>query len=301
MTASPTLDRAQATAVVWRRFLWPPLLISFFLLVLPQAYFVWMSFHRGLAMGRISDVLTFGNYGRILTDGYYLGSMWKTVYLSAEAAAIGLILAFPTAYLLVRLRSRWVSYLIVLLLISSFVSVVMKVLGLSLLLDREGLVNQAFQWVGLAGAPIRMTNNEVGVLIGLVQYTLPLIVMLLFSAIQTIPESLEHAAEIHGATWSSMMFSVLLPLAKPGLIGAALVAFNMNMGAFTSAVLLGGGRVLTLPVLIQRKIILDVDYATGAALSTLLLVLVMALNLAALLGFRRSRDPNDSTMPSGHV
>jgi ABC-type spermidine/putrescine transport system permease subunit I len=65
------------------------------------------------------------------------------------------------------------------------------------------------------------------------------------------------------------------------------------MGAFTSAVLLGGGRVKTIPVLIQEKMIQSTDYAMGAALSTTLLVLVFALNvglaLAALRARRRSR------------
>jgi putative spermidine/putrescine transport system permease protein len=63
---------------------------------------------------------------------------------------------------------------------------------------------------------------------------------------------------------------------------AGLISFNMNMGAFTSAVLLGGGNVLTLPVLIQRKIILEVDYPTAAALSVLLTLAVVVINLIAL-------------------
>jgi len=273
----------------WTHFLWPPLLLALALLVLPQAVFVAMSLYRNLGMGMVDETVTFENYRRILTDPYYLRSMAMTVYLSAGATAIGLLLAFPTAYLLVRLRTKWVSYLIVLLLISSFVTVVIKVLGLSLLIDPEGLINRILRGLGLIAQPLALTNNEVGVMIGLVQYTLPLLVMVLFSVVQTIPKSLEDAAEIHGATWPSMIRRVLLPLARPGLIGGALIAFNMNMGAFTSAVLLGGGKVLTLPVLIQRKIILDVDYPTGAALSSVLLVVVLLLNLALALGLRRGR------------
>jgi ABC-type spermidine/putrescine transport system permease subunit I len=65
----------------------------------------------------------------------------------------------------------------------------------------------------------------------------------------------------------------------PGIVAGGLIAFNMSMGAFTSAVLLGGGRVLTLPVLIQRKIVFDVDYPLGSALSTTLLVVVFLCNV----------------------
>jgi ABC-type spermidine/putrescine transport system permease subunit I len=84
-----------------------------------------------------------------------------------------------------------------------------------------------------------------------------------------------------------MFRRVVLPLAMPGLIAGTLIVFNLNMGAFTSAVLLGGGRVLTLPVVIQRKILLDVDYPIAATLSTLLVGVVFLINLASVLLVRR--------------
>ena len=91
---------------------------------------------------------------------------------------------------------------------------------------------------------------------------------------------LEQAARIDGAGTLTIARRVVLPLAMPGVVMGGLIAFNMSMGAFTSAVLLGGGRVLTLPVLIQRKIVFDVDYPLGSALSTALVVSVLALNVA---------------------
>jgi putative spermidine/putrescine transport system permease protein len=279
--ATETAKLQLINAARWRLFLWPPVMIATVLLLFPQASFVWMSLHRNLGMGQISPALTLDNYVRVLSDSFYLNSLWLTFWLSLIATAITLIVAFPTAYLLARARSRWISFLIVLLLISSFVTIVIKVLGLSLVLGQEGVVNQFLQWSGLTSGPLRMLNNDVGVVIGLVQYTLPFFVMLLFSVIQTIPLSLEEAAELHGATRISTFRRVLLPLAMPGVIAGSLITFNLNMGAFTSAVLLGGGRVLTLPVVIQRKIFLDVDYPLAACLATVLVAMVFALNVAS--------------------
>jgi putative spermidine/putrescine transport system permease protein len=275
----------------WRLFLWPPLAIATALLVGPQALFVWMSLHRNLGMGMISDTLTSANYLRILTDPFYLGSLWLTFRLSFTATGIGLALAFPTAYLLARSRSRLAPLAIVLLLTTALVSIVVKVLGLSLVLGQEAVVNQALRGMGLVSTPVRMLDNTVGVVFGLVQYTLPFLVLVLISVIQTIPESLEEAAELHGATRLSTFRRIILPLAMPGAVAGGLIAFNLNMGAFTSAVLLGGGKVLTLPVLIQRKIMLDVDYPLAASLSTLLVVLVFLFNLATALLLRRRRAP----------
>ena len=269
----------QPYAVRWELLLWPSVAIFFLLLVFPQGLFIWNSFHEDLGMGRISAFLTLDNYVDILTDPFYLRAFWVTFYLSVGSTVVGLLVAFPTAYLLARMRSRWISYLIALLLISSFVTVLIKLIGLTVIMSQQGMVNNLLMWTGLISTPLQMLHNDFAVLVGLVQYTLPLLVMLLFSVIQTIPKSLEDAAEVHGATRLSMFWRVLLPLAKPGLIAAALISFNMAMGAFTSAVILGGGRVLTLPVLIQLKVTADFDYAFGATLSTVLLVTVFVINL----------------------
>lgn len=269
----------ETSRVRWGLLLWPPLVISFLLFVLPQIFFVGMSFYKNLGFGRISYIFTLANYGRVFTDPLYLSSLGLTLYLSLADTLICLVLGFPTAYVLARARSRWASFLISVLLISSFVTVVIKVLGLIVILSQNGLVNRLLLALGLVETPLRMLSNNVGVLVGLIHYTLPLVVMLLFSMIQTISPSLEEAAEIHGASRLTVFRRILLPLAMPGVIAGSLMVFNMAMGAFTSAVLLGGGRVLTLPVLIQRKIVFDVDYPFGSALATVLLLAVFLLNV----------------------
>jgi len=294
-------DLASERSRLWRLLLWPPFVIALALLVLPQAVFVWMSFHKSLGMGLVSDFLTIENYRRVLTDPFYLHAMWMTFYLSLGATLINLALALPTAYYLARLRSRWVSYFVVLLLVSLFVTVVIKVLALYLVLGKEGMINHTLRALYLISEPVQMLNSQLGVLIGLVQYTLPLLVMLMIGVFQTIPSSLEDAAEVHGATWFSSLSRVVLPLAWPGVIAGSLIVFNMNMGAFTSAVLLGGGRVLTFPVLIHRKVILDVDYAMGATLSTVLLVFVLLVNLASVLLLRERRGSGSQRAATVHV
>jgi ABC-type spermidine/putrescine transport system permease subunit I len=273
-------DGSSERARAWRWLLWPALGVSFLLFALPQVFFIAMGLHRNLGFGRISESYSLVNYGRILTDPLYLSSFALTLRLSLAVTVIGLVLGFPTAYVLARAGARWASFLVSVLLISSFITVVIKVLGLIVILSQNGLVNALLLRVGLVRAPVPLLSNQPGVLIGLVHYTLPFLVLILFSMIQTIPRSLEEAAEIQGATRLGVFRRVILPLAMPGVITGGLIAFNMGMGAFTSAVLLGGGRVLTLPVLIQRKIVFDVDYPLGSALSTTLLVVVFLINVA---------------------
>ena len=102
--------------------------------------------------------------------------------------------------------------------------------------------------------------------VGFSYFSFGFAVLLLYSVVRTIPRSLEEAAAAHGAGRLRTMLRVVLPLSLPGLAAAFLTVFNLCMGAFTSAALLGAGRVLTLPVLIERTILAEVRYGLGGAL-----------------------------------
>lgn len=271
----------------WNVALALALLASVALVLVPQGLFLQQSFHESLGMGQVGEALSFGTYRRILGDAFYHAVFLRTALIAAGASAIGLVLALPAAWWLARLAPAPARWMVLLLLVSSFVSIVVKVQGLGLLLGQDGPLPAALHALSLGLWRPRLMHNDVAVTIGLVQYTLPLLVMLLFGVAQTIPPSIEEAARILGASDWRMARRVLLPAFRPGLVAAGLTAFNMNMGAFTSAVLLGGGNVLTVPVLIQRKIVLEVDEPTAAALSALLTLAVLAVNLAALAAARR--------------
>jgi putative spermidine/putrescine transport system permease protein len=268
------------------------LLISAVLFLAPQILFLRVSFFESLGMGLTGDTLTMLNYSTVLSDRFYLDVFLRTLWISVAATLVGLVVAYPTAYWLARLESRALRSLIVLLLITSFVSIVVKVLGLTLILGSQGPFGVALRWIGAEAYVGMLLNSNLAVVIGLVQYSLPMLVILLFGVIQTIPRSLEEAAAVHGATDWRLFTRLLLPLTANGVRTAGLIVFNMNMGAFTSAVLLGGGKVLTVPVVIQRKIILEVEYPTAAVLAVVLTVAVMALNFVAMAMQRRaSRMP----------
>ena len=127
-------DGSSERARAWRWLLWPALGVSFLLFALPQVFFIAMGLHRNLGFGRISESYSLVNYGRILTDPLYLSSFALTLRLSLAVTVIGLVLGFPTAYVLARAGARWASFLVSVLLISSFITVVIKVLGLIVIL-----------------------------------------------------------------------------------------------------------------------------------------------------------------------
>ena len=274
----------------WEMVLLPSFLIVGILIVASQYVFLKGSFFKDLGLGRISDTATMVNYLRFFTDSFYLNTLWITVKTSALAALFTLILGFPVAYLIARMRSRWSMILLAGIVVATFVTIVIKVFGLIIIFSADGLINQALMGLHIIDRPYTIIGNQTGVVVGLMHFTLGFGVLLLYSVIQTIPRSLEDAAQIHGASRWRMHLRVLFPLSLPGVTVGVLMMFNMCMGAFTSAALLGGGRVFTLPVLIQRTVMMEIKYSMAGALAAVLLVTVLLINLLSIYLIRRLKS-----------
>ena len=274
----------------WEFVLLPSFLIVGILIVASQYVFLKGSFFKDLGLGRISDTATMINYMRVFTDAFYLKTLWITVKTSALAALFTLILGFPVAYLIARMRSQWSMILLAGIVVATFVTIVIKVFGLIIIFSADGLINQALMALHIVDRPYTIIGNQTGVVVGLMHFTLGFGVLLLYSVIQTIPRSLEDAAQIHGTSRWRMHLRVLLPLSLPGVTVGSLMMFNMCMGAFTSAALLGGGRVFTLPVLIQRTVMMEIKYSMAGTLAAVLLVTVLLINLLSIYLIRRLKS-----------
>ncbi|MBM3572306.1 MAG: ABC transporter permease [Alphaproteobacteria bacterium] len=273
----------------WGLVLLPSFIVSMFLLIGSQYVFLSNSFYRDLRLGRIGPDFTWLNYIRFFSDKFYLDTLYLTIEVSAIATLFTLLAGYPVAYLIARMRSRFAMVMLAAVVLSSLISIVIKVLGIIVIFAGDGPINSALLWLGILDKPFSILGNISGVVIGLMHFTLGFGVLLLYSVIRTIPRSLEEAAQLHGASRPRMFWRVILPLSLPGVIAGGLIMFNLCMGVFVSAAILGSGKVLTLPVLIQRTIILENKYAMGATLAAILLVSALLVNLLSVLILTRFR------------
>ncbi len=273
----------------WDYLLIPSFVVSFALLASSQLTFLRGSLSADLGLGVLSLTMGAGNYEVLFTDEFYLRSLWLTVRVSAIATLCTLLMSFPVAYVIARMRSRWAMVMLAGVVVSSFVTIVIKVYGLIVIFAADGGLNKLMMALGLLDKPYTIIGNVTGVVVGLMQFTMGFSVLLLYGVVRAIPASLEEAASVHGAGRARVFWRVILPLSLPGVIVGSLMMFNMCMGAFTSASLLGGGRVFTLPVLIQRSVIVETKYGMGATLAAVLLVSVVVINLVSVLLVRRLR------------
>jgi putative spermidine/putrescine transport system permease protein len=273
----------------WWLYLTPPLAFVLVFLLASQLPFIHSSFFKDLRLGRVGTEATIANYILLALDPFYVNAAVTTVKLSAIVAVLTLLIGFPVAYILARMRSVWSLVLLATVVTTSFITIVIKVLGLIIIFSANGQLNKTLMALGLVSAPINVIGRPSGVIMGLLHFTMGFAVMLLYGVIRTIPRSLEEAAQIHGSSRWRVFQRVVIPLAAPGAISAGLVVFNLCMGAFTSTALLGGGNIFTLPILIQQTVILETKYAMGAAISTVLLVATLLINLLSVALIARLR------------
>lgn len=272
----------------WEWLLIPPLVVSSLLLLVSQSVFLQGSFRKDLGVGRLGSDFSLFNYAQVLADPYYLETLKLSLLVSAAATVLTLLLAFPVAYVIARMRSRWSVMLLAAVVTSSFVTIVIKVLGIILIFSNNGPFNRMMMWIGAYTEPVSIIGTLPGVVIGLMYYSFGFAVLLFYSVVVTVPRSVEEAAEVHGASRLQVFAQVVLPLAMPGIVAGALMIFNVSMGGFSSTALIGAGKVLTLPVVIQRTMLLETSLGMAAALAALLLVSVLLINFASVAIARRS-------------
>lgn len=271
----------------WGWFVVPPFVLSLLLLVVTQWLFLKASLHPDLGLGEVGPDYTLSNYIEIATDPTYLHSMGLTIAISLGVTLLSLIMTFPVAYIIARMPARFAILLVAAIAASSFVSISIKILGMVIVFGADGIISRTLRDLGIIRDSVQLLGTMQGVVIGYLHLSIGFMVMMLFSVIQTIPRRLEEAAQIHGASRWRVHWRVILPLSLPGVANAALIEFNLLMGAFVSATMLGGGKVLTFPVLIQRTLTMFTDYGMAAALSATLLAFVLLINIASMVMLAR--------------
>ena len=271
----------------WGLLVVPPLLLTITLLSGSLFIFLSSSLHEDLGLGLLKEEYSLYNFRQILEYPSYLDGFFLTLRLSFYVCLCTLIITWPLAYILSRLPPKLSMLLVGLILASTFISLPIKALGLMILFGTDSFAMDALRATGLVDENFRFVGSLFGVAVGYTHLAIGLMVMMMFSVMQAIPKSLEEAARIHGASWGRTLLRVILPLSLPGTISASLMLFNLLTGAFVSATLLGGGKILTLPVMIQQSIILFNEYGIAAALAALLLVTVFALNLLSVFAASR--------------
>ena len=237
---------------------------------------------------RVQPILTFEAYRRFFTDPFYAHVVLQEIQLAVVSTAICLVIGYPTAYAITKIRRPgWVIVAYILIFSPLLTSSIVRAYGWLIILARGGLVNWVLLHLHLATAPVRLIFNFTGVTIALVHVLLPFTVFPILSVLLRMEPALREAAADLGANRAQTFLRVTWPLSFPGLYAAAQLTFVLAMNAYVTPQLLGGGRVQVLPLLIYQNIS-DLNWPLAAVEAITLIALVWAIALTSNLLFRKS-------------
>lgn len=259
-----------AMAVLALGFLWP------------LAVLIRMSLNQTDDGGQLIPDLGTVTYAKLAEDGFTWTMTLDSLRLSAVAASISLLLAYPMALYLYRSRSRFRGLLAVLAVAPLLVSGVARVIGWLAILGDTGMIDNGLAAIGLP--KLALINNWTGVQIGLTESVMPYTVLALLAGFGRLDRRLEEAAGTLGARPIATFWLVTVPLTLPAMVGGWMLAFVLGVSAFITPKLMGGGRVFTLATEIYDAAVQTLDWPRAAGLSIyVLLLLVMILVVQKLL------------------
>ncbi len=214
-----------------------------------------------------------------LMTPFFGRSVWVTIKLAFIATVVAMFLAVPLAFLLTSLRSPFARRcLTVTILLPLILNLLVQAYGWILLLGPSGVLNSTLRSLGIIDRPIFLLFNETGVLLGLIQTSLPLAVFPIVSSVRGLSqEHLEAASSLGASQWRTFA-DVTVPLLRPGLFGAASIVFAFNASAFAVPLLLGGRRVQMMGVAI-RDMISPLFNWSGAAAAGMILIFITLIVL----------------------
>jgi putative spermidine/putrescine transport system permease protein len=219
----------------------------------------------------------FGNYAKIFESDTVANLIWRTVRLclitTVTAVTLGYIVSYAMLHALSHLRRRMMS----ILLISFWISVLVRSFAWLMLLGHNGLLNDMLLSSGLISEPLPLMRNELGVLIGMTEYMLPYAILPLLANMQGIDPRVSSASRSLGASHVQTFFRVFLPLTRPGIIAASLLVFISSLGFYVTPAILGGGKVQMIAEYISVQLLVTVRWGVAAMLATLMIASVLAL------------------------
>ncbi len=256
----------------------------FFLVVfvVPVGLMIRYSFYQQTQTGDLTASATLANYVRLASVDLYRTVVMTTVRVSLWTTAIAMLLAYPLALVMVRGHRMVGRALTVIVLAPLLINVVVRTYAWRVILanGENGVLNWTLAHFGLG--PVQLLYTEWAIIIGSVHVFLPMMVLPLSAALGKINPAVEEAAATLGASSFAVFRRVTLPLSMPGLAVGATLVFSLTASSFVTPALLGGNFAKMLGTLVEEQILVVFDWPFGAAIATLLTVLVMVVNLASI-------------------
>ena len=296
----------KAPGAFWASFI-PPAFWLLLFFIIPLTLIWAFSFGDKAGITDIDITGTLDNYARAL-EPLYLSIFWKSFWMAGVTTFICIVIGLPVALAIVFSPPNARPWLLLLIILPFWTNLLIRTYALIAVLRSRGHINFALEWlwdnangfltlIGLGNlqllgsefTPLQLLYNNQAVVIGLVYVHLPFMVLPLYAALDRLDRSYIEASLDLGAGHIRTFFSIIVPLALPGIVSGIIVTFIPAMGSFLTPDLLGGTDSQMIANVIERQFKSANDWPFGAALSFILMYATFfGLALRAVLARRES-------------
>jgi putrescine transport system permease protein len=224
---------------------------------------------------KLQFVFNLGNYLYLLDDPMYVDSYLQSLQTAAISTALCLLIGYPMAWAIVHSSSSVRNALLMLIVLPSWTSFLIRVYAWMGILKNNGLLNNALMWLGVIDHPLNIMYTNVAVYIGIVYAYLPFMILPIYTALMRLDYSLVEAASDLGARPFRIFMSVVLPLTKRGIAAGTMLVFIPAVGEYVIPELLGGPDSLLIGRVLWQEFFNNRDWPVASAVAIVMLTLLM--------------------------
>ncbi len=224
-------------------------------------------------------------------DQVYMMLFARTLFVAAMVTALCFVLGYPLAYFIAHASDKWRNYLLILVLLPFWTSLLVRTTAWIVLLQTNGVINDVLAIFFGDGARTQMIYNMTGTLVAMTHILLPFMILPTYSVMLSVPPALRRAALSLGARPWQAFWRVYFPMTLPGAGAGALLVFILALGYYITPALVGGRTGQLISNMIEFHMKTSLNWGLAAALGGILLSGVMALYIvyARVIGLNRLR------------
>ena len=226
------------------------------------------------------------NFQRLM-DPKYLKVFGRSILLAIEATLGCLILGYPVAYLISKMREGKRNILIMLFIIPMWMNFLLRTYAWLPILGKNGLINSLLVTLGFARA--NLLYNDFAVLLGMIYNFLPFMILPIYTVLIKMDTDLINAASDLGASRKEIFTKIIFPLSMPGIISGITMVFMPAVSTFVISRILGGGQYMLLGNLIETQYTSMDDWNFGSAIAIFMMIIIL-ISMAFMNKFEGTDD-----------
>lgn len=225
--------------------------------------------------GVLNIRFSFNNFAWLIEDPIYILAYWNSIKIAFWSTIFCLLLGYPMAYAIANAPPNKQAIWLLLVLLPSWTSFLIRVYAWMGLLKNSGLINTFLMWTGIVDEPIQMINTNFAVYIGIVYSYLPFMILPLYANLVKHDNALLEAGSDLGASKLTQFIRITLPLSFNGMVAGSMLVFIPAVGEYVIPELLGGSETIMIGKVLWQEFFNNRDWPVASALALIMVIILI--------------------------